>query len=42
MLIAIDGSEGWLKAVDYVGGQFAGVSDFVFPITFAIPLWRWG
>lgn len=44
MLIAIDGSEGALKAVDYVGGHFAGVSDIqttLFHVSPGVPPELW-
>jgi len=37
MLIAIDGSEGALKAVDYVGQQFSGVGDLRITLFHVLP-----
>jgi len=44
ILVAIDGSEGALKAVDYVGRQFAGTADMqitLFNVSPGVPLELW-
>jgi len=35
ILVAIDGSEGALRAVDYVGQQFTGLNDLQIPVLLA-------
>jgi nucleotide-binding universal stress UspA family protein len=37
ILIAIDGSEGALKAVDYVGRQFSGINDGIITLFYVSP-----
>ncbi len=37
ILIAIDGSEGALKAVDYVGRQFSGINDLIITLFYVSP-----
>jgi len=37
ILVAIDGSEGALKAVDYVGRQFSGISDLEITLFYVSP-----
>ncbi len=37
VLVAIDGSEGALKAVDYVGRQFSGIGDLAVTLFYVSP-----
>lgn len=37
VLIAFDGSESAFKAVEYVGGQFAGLTDMTITLFYVVP-----